>query len=205
VHDHRIDGAVAALLLLDGLGDLASLLFEALDRGDGGLMRALSPLDARAGSGELRRLGGAVAQDAVVVLGGFADGFKRRACGGGTRRVRGDVDGNGARGGADPRIGFGGKIAKTTPPSCDGADPKAEEEGVRSPRLWFLCAISRSRGGERPRPRDGDVPPLRERLGLVAEDMARGVSVVCAQHPPVRLDSTGSLVGRLEITRRAAR
>ena len=58
-------------------------------------MRALSPLDARAGSGELRRLGGAVAQDAVVVLGGFADGFKRRGCGGGTRRVRGDVDGNG--------------------------------------------------------------------------------------------------------------
>jgi len=46
-------------------------------------MRALSPLDARAGSGELRRLGGAVAQDAVVVLGGFADGLERRACGGG--------------------------------------------------------------------------------------------------------------------------
>jgi|TARA_B100000405_G_scaffold82181_1_gene56847 hypothetical protein len=83
VHDHRIDGVVAALLLLDGLGDLVGLVFEALDRGDGGLMRALSPLDARAGSGELRRLGGAVAQDAVVVLGGFADGLERRACGGG--------------------------------------------------------------------------------------------------------------------------
>ena len=60
-----------------------------------------------------------------------------------------------------------------------GGDLNAEE-GVRAPRLWFLWTISRSRGGERPRPRDGDVPPLRERLGLVAEDMAGRVRRVCA-------------------------
>ena len=45
------------------------------------------------------------------------------------------------------------------------------------PRRWCFTAISRPGGGEWSRPYDGDFPPLMDRLGLVAEDMAR-VSVV---------------------------
>ena len=79
MEDQWVDGAVASFLRLDGLGDLAVALFEAFDGGDGGLMRALAALPARAGAGELRSLRGAVAQDAIVVLRGFADGLERGA------------------------------------------------------------------------------------------------------------------------------
>ena len=188
VHDHRIDGAVAALLLLDGLGDLAGLLFEALDRGDGGLMRALSPLDARAGSGRAappwgRRRPGRCRRPRWLRRRTRTKGLRRWG-----RRVRGDVDGNGARGGADPHHRFWRENRED-----DTANRRGSKRGrgrSRTSPVVPLDHLAFPRGrttapARRRRPAVEGAP----RLGRRGHG-SRRVGRVCANTPPVRLDST---------------